>query len=69
MAESSDFKLGMQVGLHKAHHKITPIPASERGSRLVELSKIRDREFPFNISAMAEARLQIWQEAGICQSP
>jgi len=31
MAEANDFKLGIQLGFAKAHHKITPRGTSGRG--------------------------------------
>jgi len=52
-AESSEFKLGIQLGLAKAHHKITPKGKSGRGTELGNLPNILG--FPFNISATAEA--------------
>jgi len=53
MAGASDFKIGVEVGFDKVHHKITPIRERARGLRLGELPKILG--FPFNISAMTEA--------------
>jgi len=52
--EASDFKLGAQLGLAKAHHKITSRRKRGHGPRLRELPKIWG--FPFNIYTMAEAR-------------
>jgi len=51
-AEASNFKFGMQFGLSKAHHKITPRGTSGRGPWLRELPKIF--WFAFNISATTE---------------
>ena len=53
MAETSDFKLGVQLGFVKAHYKITPIGKSGYGLGLVELFKIL--RFHFNIYTVAEA--------------
>jgi len=52
-AEASDFKLGIQIGSAKAHHKITHIERSGHGLGLGELPKIL--WFPFNIYTMPEA--------------
>ena len=49
MAEASDFKILVDVGFDKAHHKITPIRESARGLELGELPKMWG--FPFNIYA------------------
>ena len=40
-AEASDFKFGMQIGISKAHYKITPKGKSGRGPGLGKLTKIR----------------------------
>ena len=53
MAEASDFKFGTQLGLAKAHHKITPIGICWHGLGLGKLPKIL--WFHFNICTMAEA--------------
>jgi len=53
-AESSDFKFGTQLGLAKAHHKITPKEKNGRGHGLGELPNIL--WFHFNIYTMTEAR-------------
>jgi len=52
-AENSDFKFGMQLGIAKAHHKITARGESRGDFGLGELPKILGS--PFNISATAEA--------------
>jgi len=31
MAEAKDFKIGIELGFDKIHHKITPIKESARG--------------------------------------
>jgi len=54
MAETSEFKFGVQLGFAKAHHKITPRGKSGCGPGLLELPKILG--FRFNISSTAEAR-------------
>jgi len=54
MAEASDFKLGIQLGFAKAHHKITLIGKSRVSLGLGRLPKIL--RFHFNIYTMAEAR-------------
>jgi len=53
MAEASDFKFGTQLGLTKAHYKITPRGKSGHGVGLGKLPKIL--RFHFNIDTMAEA--------------
>jgi len=54
MAETGDFKFGIQFGFAKAHHKITPIGKIGHGLGLGELPKML--WFQFNIYRMAEAR-------------
>ena len=55
MAEASDSKFGIQLGFAKAHHKTTPIGKRGCSLGLGELPKIL--EFPYNISATAEANI------------
>ena len=52
-AEASEFIFGTQLGVAKAHHKITCRGKSGHGPGLGELPKIL--ESPFNIFATAEA--------------
>jgi len=54
MAETSDFKLGVQLGFVKAHYKITPIGKGGHGLGLGRLPKIL--WFHFNIYTKAKAR-------------
>ena len=56
MAEASDFKFDRptQLGVAKAHHKITLTDKNGRGR---ELWSSRKFGVPFNISATAEARV------------
>jgi len=50
-AGDSEFKIGMQLGFAKAHHKITCRRKGGHGLGLWKLPNIRG--FPFNISATA----------------
>ena len=54
MAEASDFKFGTQLGLAKAHYRITPRGKSRGGFGILELPKILG--VPYNIFATAVAR-------------
>jgi len=49
MAEASDFKIDMQVGLDKAHQQITPV---KKWTWLWATGVPQNLGFPFNISAM-----------------
>jgi len=51
MAEASEFKFAIKLGLAKSNYKITPI--DKRGRRF-RLGSFKNLGFSFNIYAMAE---------------
>ena len=51
MAETKEFKLGIELGFAKSNYTITPKDKSGRGPRL---ESFKNLGFPFNICATAE---------------